>query len=111
VDLPKKRLQEGVGQITPFAGHFEDEKHVRTVLMEAGFTDVQLYMVELNWQLSLEDYLADREIAASGRYAKFILGPDVWAQLLAKARGKLRHEFGSCFTYSSCANIALGHKS
>jgi len=90
--------------------HFEDERNVSTALTEAGFADVQLHVVELKWHLSLEDYLADREITSSGRYAKYILGPDSWAQLLANAREKLRQQFGSCFTYSNGAIIALGHK-
>ncbi|CAB1081346.1 hypothetical protein D1AOALGA4SA_9000 [Olavius algarvensis Delta 1 endosymbiont] len=109
--VSRERLQEGVNQITPFAGYFEDERHVGTALAEAGFADVQLHVVELKWRLSLEDYLADREITSSGRYAKFILGSGSWAQLLANAREKLRQEFGSWFSYSSGAIIALGYKS
>ncbi len=108
--VSRERLQEGVDQVTPFAGYFEDGKNVNTALTEAGFADVQLHIVQLKCRLSLEDYLADREITSSGRYAKYILGPDIWAQLVANAREKLRQKYGSCFNYSSGAIIALGHK-
>ena len=75
-----------------------------------SFADVEIHMVELKYRLSLEDYLADREITSDGRYAKHILGPDIWAQLVANAREKFRQTFGSCFNYSRGAIIALGHK-
>lgn len=108
--VSKKRLQKGVNQVTPFAGYFEEEKNVNVALTEAGFADVEIHMVELKCRLSLEDYLADREITSGGRYAKHILGPDIWAQLVANAREKLRQTFGSYFKYSRGAIIALGHK-
>ena len=108
--VSKEQLQEGVDQVTPFAGYFEDEKNVSAALSEAGFADIEIHNIELKCCLSLEDYLADREITSGGRYAKYILGPDIWAQLVANAREKLRRMFGSCFSYSSGAIIALGHK-
>ena len=108
--VSKKRLQEGVNQVTPFASYFEEEKNVNVALTEAGFADVEVHMVELKCRLSLEDYLADREITSGGRYAKHILGPDIWTQLVANAREKFRQTFGSCFNYSRGAIIALGHK-
>jgi SAM-dependent methyltransferase len=108
--VPKKRLQDGVNQVTPFASYFEDEKNVKVALIEAGFADIEFRMVALKCRLSLEDYLADREITSAGRYAKHILGPDIWSQLVANAREKLRQKFGSCFNYNRGAIIALGHK-
>ncbi len=108
--VSKERLQEGVKKVTPFAGYFEEEKNVNAALAEAGFADVEIHTVELKCRLSLEDYLADREITSEGRYAKHLLGPDLWAQLVANARDKLQQTFGSCFSYNRGAIIALGHK-
>jgi SAM-dependent methyltransferase len=108
--VSKEQLQEGVDKVTPFAGYFEDGKNVNAALTEAGFADVEIHNIELKCCLSLEDYLADREITSGGRCAKHILGPDIWAQLVASAREKLRQTFGSCFNYTSNAIIALGHK-
>lgn len=108
--VSKERLQEGVDQVTPFAGYFEDGKNVNAALMEAGFADVEIHIVDLKCRLSLEDYLADRAITSSGRYARFIMGPEIWTQFVAKAREKLRQTFGSYFEYSRGAIIALGHK-
>jgi hypothetical protein len=99
-----------VNQVTPFAGYFEEDKNVNAALIEAGFADVKIHTVELKCRLSLDEYLADREITSEGRCAKHILGPAPWAQLIANAREQLRQKFGSSFKYNRSAIIALGRK-
>jgi ubiquinone/menaquinone biosynthesis C-methylase UbiE len=108
--VSKERLQEGVNQVTPFGGYFEDQRNVNAALTEAGFSDVDVHTVEQECRFSLEGYLADRELTSGGRYTQYILGPDGWARLVANAREKLRQTFGSCFNYSRRIFIALGHK-
>ena len=108
--VSKDRLQEAVAQVAPSEGYFENAENVKTALTEAGFARVEVHTIAFECSLSLELYVADRELSSGGRFAQDALGPDRWDRFAAEARDKLRSSFGSHVNYSRGVLIGLGHR-
>jgi ubiquinone/menaquinone biosynthesis C-methylase UbiE len=108
--VSKDRLQEAVAQVAPSEGYFENGENVKTALTEAGFARVEVHPFAVECSLSLERYLADRQLSSGGRFAQDALGPDRWGRFAANASEKLRRSFGSHFDYSRGVLIGLGHR-
>jgi hypothetical protein len=77
-------------------------------LAAAGFAGVEVHAVVLEYTISLDDFLADREISSAGRYARHTLGPDGWSRWVAHARDRLERRFGSAFACSRGVLIGIG---
>ena len=108
--VSKDRLQEAVAQVAPSEGYFENVENVKTALNEAGFARVEGHTFAVECSLSLDRFLADRELSSGGRFAQHALGADGWCRFAANASGKLRRSFGSHFDYSRGVLIGLGHR-
>jgi hypothetical protein len=108
--VSKDRLQEAVAQVAPSEGYFENVKNVKTALTEAGFARVEVHTFAVECSLSLERYLADRQLSSGGRFAQDALGPDRWSRFAANASERLRCSFGPHFDYSRGVLIGLGHR-
>jgi len=108
--VSKDRLQEAVAQVAPSEGYFENVENVKTALTDAGFARVEVHTFAVECSLSLERYLADRQLSSGGRFAQHALGPDRWGRFAANASEKLRRSFGSHFDYSRGVLIGLGHR-
>jgi hypothetical protein len=58
-----------------------------------GLHPVRVERREYRFQLSLEDYVTGREIAASGRFVRDMLGPEGWDSFRERARARFRERF------------------
>lgn len=108
--VSKDRLQEAVARVAPSEGYFEKVENVKTALTAAGFARVEVHRIALECSLSIDRYIADRELSSGGRFAQDALGPDKWGRFAAKAREKLHRSFGSHFDYNRCVLIGVGYR-
>jgi ubiquinone/menaquinone biosynthesis C-methylase UbiE len=104
------RLQEAVAQVAPSEGYFQKGENVKTALTEAGFARVDLHTMTVECSLSLDRFVADRELSSRGRFARDALGPERWGRFAANAREMLRRSFGPHFDYSRGVLIGRGHR-
>lgn len=108
--VSQKAIEQAVAQVAPWEGYFQEPENVRSTLAEAGFVATVVHTVALQWDFSVESYLADREITSGGRFARHALGPDRWAQFLATACEKLQSLFGKRFSYTRAVLIGVGRR-
>lgn len=97
-------------EVAPWESHLADPLNLRAALEEGGFTGVTLDSVQIEVACSLEDYLADREISSTGRYARLVLGQPRWQDFLDRARGELGTRFGDRVSYGRGVVVATGFK-
>jgi hypothetical protein len=72
---------------------------VRTALLEAGFGDVRMEVIELSHRCSLDDYLLDRELSSGGRFGRHALGEAGWRGFLERTKGEFGRRFGDRVSY------------
>ena len=106
--VPQDRVRAAVARVVPREAEFENAASVAAALAAAGFTGVEVDAVALTYTISLEDFVADREISSAGRFARHTLGPDGWARWVAEAREFLRRRFGSTFECSREVLVGVG---
>jgi ubiquinone/menaquinone biosynthesis C-methylase UbiE len=100
------RLQAAANRAVPNEVRFESAANVGEALSEAGFMDVEVHSHDLHDAVSVEDFLIDRELSSTGRFARQALGVDGWAQFTTHAREALGRRFGS--TLERSRGILLG---
>lgn len=104
------RLQEAVAQAVPSESYFQNVENVKTALTEAGFARIDVHTMAVECSLSLDRFVADRELSSGGRFAQDALGPDRWARFAANASEKLRRSFGPHLDYSRGVLIGFGYR-
>ena len=108
--VSKDGLSEATNKVAPSEDYFGTVNHVESALTEAGFSGVEVRTVAFEWSFSPELYLADRELSAGGRFARYALGPDAWGRFMAKARRELRRSYGSELRFSREVLVGFGHR-
>lgn len=102
------RLREAVAQVAPSESSFESAAAVEHALRGAAFSVVEAHAVTLECRLSLEQYLADRELSSGGRFARHALGDAGWARFVAHAREELGRRFGPLVSFPRGVLIGVG---
>lgn len=103
-------LQEAAREVVPAEGEFEQEDAVARALRDAGFTDVTVHERMVRASLTIDEYLADRELSSGGRFARTRLSPERFAGMMERTRARLSARFGERFDYERGALIGLGRK-
>ena len=100
--------QRAADTVVPSESYFSSPENVRTALVEAGFTTARAASAELAHDSSVDEYLADRELGASGRLGRQALGDPGWRRFLGTARGEFVRRFGDRISYSRPVVLAVG---
>jgi SAM-dependent methyltransferase len=108
--VSKDQLEQAIAQVAPSEAYFQTVENVKTALTEAGFARVQVHTMAVECSLSLDHFVADRELSSGGRFAQDALGPERWGRFAANASERLRHSFGSHLDYTRKVHIGLGHR-
>lgn len=106
--VSRDRLREAVARVAPSESCFETAAAVEQALTEAAFSGVEAHAATLECRLSLEEYLADREISSGGRFARHALGAAGWARFLAHAREELGRRFGPLVSVPRGVLVGVG---
>jgi demethylmenaquinone methyltransferase/2-methoxy-6-polyprenyl-1,4-benzoquinol methylase len=97
-------------EVAPSETFFESEENLPAALSEAGFVDVEVRRFSMSGQLTVEQFLSDRELSSSGRFARQSLGPSEYQQLLDRARGEISRSFGETLRYQRAFLVGLGRR-
>ena len=100
--------QRTVDLVVPSESHFSSPENVRTVLLDAGFTTARVALAELAHDCSVDEYLADRELGASGRFGRHALGDPGWRHFLGTAKDEFVRRFGGRVSYSRPLVLGVG---
>ena len=100
--------QRTADTVVPSEGYFSSRENVRAALLDAGFTTARAVSAELAHDCSVDEYLADRELGASGRFGRHALGDPGWRRFLGTARDEFVRRFGDRVSYSRPLVLAVG---
>jgi ubiquinone/menaquinone biosynthesis C-methylase UbiE len=101
-------VQAAVARVAPAEARFEAAPGVEATLTAAGFAAVEVSPAVLRYTISVDDFLADREISSAGRFACHTLGAEGWSRWCEATREALERRFGSVFQCSRQILIGLG---
>jgi len=94
--------------VVPSESYFSSPENVRTALLDAGFTAARVASAELAHDCSVDEYLADRELGASGRFGRHALGDPGWRRFLGTTRNEFVRRFGNRVSYSRPLVLGVG---
>jgi ubiquinone/menaquinone biosynthesis C-methylase UbiE len=94
--------------VVPSEAYFSSPENVKSALLAAGFTTARVVSTELAHDCSVDEYLADRELGASGRFGRHALGDAEWRRFLVTARDEFVRRFGDRVSYSRPIVLAVG---
>jgi ubiquinone/menaquinone biosynthesis C-methylase UbiE len=108
--ISQPEIERAMAEVAPCEGHLSQDGALEAALAEAGFADVRVETVDVESDLTVEQFLEDRALTAPARLAARRLGPDGWARLLSAARDAFHARFGPSFRYSRQALMATGRQ-
>lgn len=106
--VPAERMNRAADVILPGEARFSKPEGLSASLRANGFADVGAHDVDLEFRLSVEEYIAGREVCASGRALQTLLAPDDWHRFRSAARTELTSRFPGVVSYTRRVFIATG---
>ena len=74
-------------------GPFRDPRRLEETLRDAGLRPVVVERRQYRFEMSPEDYVTGREVAASGRFLRDMLGSQMWESFRERVRTSFRERF------------------
>ena len=109
--IPKERVQQAFSDVTPSEDYLAQPGALAAVLERAGFARVEQETIDVNIDVTLDQFVADRQLNSAARLAQSTVGAKRWADFLSMARETLHARFGSSIRYTRQAHIAIGRHS
>ena len=102
------RMNRAADVILPGEARFSKPDGLIDALRAARFADVRSHDVDLEFKLTVEEYIEGREVCASGRALQSLLSEDEWRRFRTDARAALSTRFPNGVTYGRRVFIATG---
>jgi len=102
-------LRRACEQVLPWG--FGEPERLRQALVEGGFADVRVRVVELAFCQTVTDLVAGCELTVGGRFGRHALGGARWDAFRAEVIEELRARFGEHVSYTRSVVLAAGVKS
>jgi hypothetical protein len=106
--MEAERMSRAAEAILPGESRFSLPDGLGGALRAAGFVDVGRHDVDLEFRLTVEEYVESREVGASGRALQALLTPDEWRRFRSEARETLSSRFPDGVVYTRRVYIATG---
>lgn len=106
----RRVIQDARRRAMPWDEHFADPLKLKEALYEAGLRDILIEHREYRFQMSGEDYVASRELAATGRFLRQMLGDRLWDRFQERSRAEFARAFPPSFNDFRDVNIAVATK-
>lgn len=103
-------LRDAWTRAMPWDERFSDRAALKDTLYEAGLRGLRVERREYRFQVTAEDYLAAREIAATGRFLRSMLGEELWERFRSRVRQVFDEQFPPEFNDFRDVNLAVGTK-
>lgn len=108
--IDAEALEGATGEVVPWEGRFAEPERLEGALVEAGFAGVRVDATPLVATATVEEFVEDRGLSTSGRYARHVLGAEGWARLRREATTALRARFGPRVEFGRTVLVAVGRK-
>lgn len=102
------RISRAAESLLPGEARFSKPDGLVDALRAGGYSDIRSHDVELEFRLTVEEYVESREVAASGRALQALLTPGEWRRFRSEAREALSSRFPDGVVYTRRVYIATG---
>ncbi len=106
--ITESEVRRATAEVVPWEDHFAREGNLESALEEAGFAVECRDTFEVVSDLTVEDFVSDRELTAAARLGQSLLGAAGWARFRAAMLDTLRARFGPKIVFRRDALIAVG---
>jgi ubiquinone/menaquinone biosynthesis C-methylase UbiE len=103
-------LRDVYGRAMPWAERFSDPKRLKETLYDSGVRETRVETREYRFEMSAQDYLESREIAAPGRFLHQMLGEALWERFRERSRSVFAERFPPAFNDFRDVILAAGNK-
>jgi ubiquinone/menaquinone biosynthesis C-methylase UbiE len=103
-------LDAAAARVMPWESRFARAGGLESLLAEVGFARVRAETRELEFALTSAEYVASREVAATGRALRALLSPADWSRCGARARAALAERFPGGVRYRRGVHLAAGER-
>jgi hypothetical protein len=93
--------------VAPWESHFSSPQNLKAALIDAGFRGVRVEVHPLSIGQSVDEYLADRQLTAGGRFARHVLGEVEWQRFLERTAAEFRRRFGERVSFDRPLVLAV----
>jgi SAM-dependent methyltransferase len=108
--IPHEVLEDALRKAMPWEERFRDPANLDEDLRRAGLRPVSVERREYRFVWDRDDYVTSRETAASGRFARDMLGEESWQAFRRRARETFAQRFPERFTDFRDVLLAVGTK-
>jgi ubiquinone/menaquinone biosynthesis C-methylase UbiE len=108
--ISKQEADRALEEVAPSEIYLSQAQNLESALSDSGFSIVRTESVDLRFQLTIEQYIEDREINSGGRLGRHILGAGKWAEFRTRVKDALHHRFGESVQYSRRALIVTARR-
>jgi ubiquinone/menaquinone biosynthesis C-methylase UbiE len=108
VAVGEEALRRASEQVVP--SDFSDIERLRRALVEGGFAEVRVRLIELAFCETVTEFVAIRELSSAGRFGRHALSADRWNAFQAEVLEQLRARFGEHLSYTRSVVLAAGIK-
>jgi SAM-dependent methyltransferase len=108
--ISKTEVERAFTEVVPWDDRFSQPGALETALSRAGFAQIRSDTVVVESDMTLDQFLEDRELSSSGRLGLHLLGEEGWERFRAATREKLQADFGLSFRYRRDALIVTAKK-
>jgi len=109
--ISKPEAERALKEVAPLENYFSQEGNLEAAFSESGFSVIHTWAVDLHLELTVEQFVEDREINSGGRLGRHLLGKEKWMEFRERAIDILRERFGTTIHYSRRALVVIGQKS
>jgi ubiquinone/menaquinone biosynthesis C-methylase UbiE len=106
----KELLDDAWRRAAPWAERFSQPGPVEEALRDAGVRNVRVERSQYRATVSIEEYLAGREITALGRFLREILGEGLWDRFRERVEAAFRDRFDDPIGDTNDVLLAVGRK-
>jgi ubiquinone/menaquinone biosynthesis C-methylase UbiE len=103
-------LRDVYARAMPWADRFSDPKRLKETLYDAGIRGARVETREYRFEMTAQDYLESREIAAPGRFLNQTLGDHLWERFRERTRQVFAERFPPVFNDFRDVILAAGNK-
>ena len=108
--ISKPEAQRASAEVAPWEDHFSRQGALEAALGRAGFCPLRSDAVAVESDLTVDQFLEDRELSSGGRLGLHLLGAAGWERFRAASRVMFRDRFGSSFRYRRDALVVIARK-
>jgi ubiquinone/menaquinone biosynthesis C-methylase UbiE len=109
--ISKPEAERALNEVAPLENYFSQEGNLEAAFTESGFSVIHAAAVDLRLDLTVEQFVEDREINSGGRLGRHLLGKEKWREFRERAVNILRERFSAGIHYTRRALIVIGQKS